>query len=92
MTSKAPVWGPYETVFAELEDSMAEFRGEVIVSETIVRGRRIINSLSTSEYDAVGFTDDEISIMRLTLRSTWLGLKRQRYDMKLPWSPYLRNF
>ena len=38
---------------------MTEFRGVVIRSETIKRGRRIINSLSTSEDNAVDFTDDE---------------------------------
>ena len=49
MTSKAPVWEPSETGFAEQEDAMTDLRGDVIDSETIARGRRIINFLSTSE-------------------------------------------
>ena len=50
---------PSETVFVEQEDAMTEFKGAVISSETIARGRRIINYLSTSEYDAMDFTDDD---------------------------------
>ena len=38
---------------------MTNFRGEVISSETTARGRRLINSLSTGEDDAVDFTDYE---------------------------------
>ena len=38
---------------------MTDFRGEVISSETIARGRRIINSLSISEDHAVDFTDSD---------------------------------
>ena len=38
---------------------MPDFRGEVISSETIAKGRRIMNYLSTSEDDAADFTDDE---------------------------------
>ena len=38
---------------------MSDFRGEFISSETIARGRRIVNSLSTGEDDAVDFRDDE---------------------------------
>ena len=38
---------------------MTHFRGEVIGSETIVRGQRIINSLSSSEDNAVYFTDEK---------------------------------
>ena len=37
---------------------MPDFRGEVIISESIARGRRIINPLSTSEDDKVDFTND----------------------------------
>ena len=37
---------------------MTDFRVEVIISETIIRGQRIVNSLSTSEYHAVDFTYD----------------------------------
>ena len=37
---------------------MTDFRGEVIISEIIARGRRIINSLYNSKYHAVYFTDD----------------------------------
>ena len=38
---------------------MTDFRGEVIRSESIARGRRIINYLSTSEDHAVDFTDED---------------------------------
>ena len=38
---------------------MNDFRWEVINSETIARGNRIINSLSASEDHAVDFTDDD---------------------------------
>ena len=38
---------------------MTEFRGEVIIIKTIARGRRIINSLSTSKDHAVDFTNDK---------------------------------
>ena len=37
---------------------MTDFRGEVISSGNIARGQRIINSVSTGEYDEVYFTDD----------------------------------
>ena len=37
---------------------MTNFRGEVISSETITRGQRIINYLSTGKDDVVYFTDD----------------------------------
>ena len=59
MTSKAPLRELSETNFVEQEDAMTDFSGEVISSETIARGRRIINSLSTIEYDAMDFTDDD---------------------------------
>ena len=91
MTSEAPVRENSETSFAEQEDTMTDFRGEVIISETITRGRRIINTLSTGEDDAEDFTDELLYLMRLTLRSTWLGLERQREDMVLLRSPCPRN-
>ena len=59
MTSEAPVWEPYETSFAEQEDSMTYFRGEVIINETITRGKRMINYFSTREYHAEDSTDDD---------------------------------
>ena len=40
---EALVWEPSETSFADQEDSMTDFRGEVIINEIITRGRRIIN-------------------------------------------------
>ena len=58
MAIEAPVWEPSETSFSEQEDVMTEFRGGVINNETIRRGIRVINSLSTSKYHAVDFTDD----------------------------------
>ena len=42
MTSEAPMWEPSETSFTEQGDKMTNFRGEVISSETIERGQRII--------------------------------------------------
>ena len=48
ITREAPVWDPSETSFAEQEDVITDFRGEVINNETIIRVRRIINSLSAS--------------------------------------------
>ena len=45
------MWEPSETSFAEQEDGMAEIRGEGIISETIGRGERIINTLFTGEDD-----------------------------------------
>ena len=53
---------------------MTDFRGEVINNETITRGRRIINSLSASEYHALDFTEDDNFIRHLTLRLMWLRL------------------
>ena len=37
---------------------MTNFTGDVINNDTITRGQRIINSLSTRKYHAVEFTDD----------------------------------
>ena len=59
---------------------MTEFRVEVISNETITRGQRIINSLSTSEDHAEDFIDDDNFIRRLTLRSMWLRLVHLRED------------
>ena len=59
MTSEALVWEPSDTSFSKKEGAMNDFRVEVNSSETIARGQQIINSLSTSEDDAVNFTDDE---------------------------------
>ena len=59
MSIKAPVWETSNIGFEEQKDAIDDFRGEVISSETIAKGRRIMNYLSTSEDDAVDFTDDE---------------------------------
>ena len=59
MTIKALVWEPSDTSFSEQEDTMTAFRGYVLSSGTIARGRRIINYLSVREDHAVDFTDDE---------------------------------
>ena len=48
---------------------MKYFRGELIGNETIARGQRIINYLSTSEGDAVDFTDDENLFDALTAKT-----------------------
>ena len=59
MTSKVSEWELSETSFADQEDSMTDFRGEVNNRETIARVQRIINYTSIGEEDAVEFTDDE---------------------------------
>ena len=59
MKRKAPVWEPSETGFSEQEDTMNDFRGEVISSDITARGRQIINLHSTSEDDVVYFMDDD---------------------------------
>ena len=59
MTSEVPVWEPYEASFADQEDAITYFRGQVIINETIARGRKIINYLSTGEEESVDFADDE---------------------------------
>ena len=53
------MWEPYETIFAEQEYVINDFRGYVITRETIKRGQRIINSLTTGKEYAVDFIDDE---------------------------------
>ena len=72
MTSKAPLWEPSETIFTEQEDAMTNFRGGVITgvisSETIARGRQIINSLSANKYDTVDCTDDKIFFNALKVK------------------------
>ena len=42
MTINAPVWKPYDTILAEKEDTINDFKGEGISSDTIARGQRII--------------------------------------------------
>ena len=59
MKIEAPLWDPSETIFVEQDYVMTDFRGKVISNDTITRGQRIINSLSTSQDHAVDFTDDE---------------------------------
>ena len=59
MTSEVPVWEPYEASFADQEDAITYFRGQVIINETIARGRKIINYLLTGEEESVDFADDE---------------------------------
>ena len=58
MISKAPVWDPSEISFTYQEDTMTDFRGRVIDNETIIRGQRIINPLSTNKDHAVDFTEE----------------------------------
>ena len=59
MTSEAPVWEPSEVSFEDQEDSMNDFRGEVMRNETITRGWRIIDYLSTGKENVVDFIDDK---------------------------------
>ena len=68
MKREVPGWGPSDTSFAAQEDVMTEFRGGVINNETIRRGIRVINSLSTSKYHAVDFTDDNNFYMALNAK------------------------
>ena len=60
ITSKDSVWEQSGNRFAEQEYAMTDLRGDVIVSETIARGQRIINPLSTRKYHVVDFTDDKM--------------------------------
>ena len=85
MTSKESLWEQYDTSFAEQEYSMTDFSGEVISSKTIARGRRIINSLSTSEYHAVDFTDDDNVYKALNSKVNWakVGASKERYGVTL---------
>ena len=82
MTSEAPVWEPSETSFSEQEDAMTDFRGEVINNETIIRGQRMINHVSTSKDHAVDFTDDgnfykalkaKVNVAKVGLSKVWYG-------------------
>ena len=82
MTSKAPVWEPSETGFAEQEFAMTDFRREVISSGTIARVQRIINSLSTGEDDAVDFTDDKnfFNALNTKFNVAKFGAPKGRHD------------
>ena len=59
ITGEVSVRESSETVFEEQEDEMTDFRGEVISSDSALRRWRITNYLSTSEFHALDFTDDE---------------------------------
>ena len=80
MTSKAPLWEPSETIFTEQEDTMTDFRGGVITSETFARGRQMINSFSASEDDTVDFTDDEnfFNVLKATVNVDRVGESKRR--------------
>ena len=96
ITSEAPVWEPSEAILSEQEDVMTDFRGQVIIHETISRGQRIINSLSSSDEDAVYFTNDnnffsalidKVNVARLGLPKLKHGITSQPLSHKLLISP-----
>ena len=64
---------------------MTNFRGEVISSETIARGRRIINSLSTGEDNALDFTDDNnfFNALNAKVNIARVGASKERHGVTL---------
>ena len=72
---------------------MTEFKGAVISSETIARGRWIINSLSTSEDDVVYFTDDNnfYNLLNAKVNVDRVGESKGRHGVNLE-SLYQRLF
>ena len=73
MTSEVPFCEPSEISFEDQEDAITDFRGQVIINETITRGQRIINYFSTGGEYVVYFTNDENFFNALTIRSMWIG-------------------
>ncbi len=51
---------PFSPDFADQEDTMADFRGDVVDCKRITRGRRLISavSLNCTDVKAIDFTDD----------------------------------
>ena len=91
MKSEAPVWEPSETSFAEQEDSMTDIRGEVIINETITRGKRMINYFSTREYHAEDSTDDDNFYKSLNAMVNVAKVGCLKEDTELPWITCLRS-
>ena len=83
MTSKVSEWELSETSFADQEDAITDFRGGVISSETMERGRRIINSLSTGEDYAVDFKYDEIlfNVLNAKVNMARVGASKGRHGV-----------
>ena len=65
------------------EDAMTDFRGEFIRSESIARGKNIINSLSISEGNAVNFTEEEnvFNEFNAKFNVARVGASKGRYDV-----------
>ena len=83
ITSEAMVWEPCKTGFAEQEDSMTDFRREVISSGPIARVKRLINFLSISKYDTVDFKDDEhfFNVLDSKVNMARVGSSKGRYGV-----------
>ena len=62
---------------------MTEFRGEIIRNETIKRGRRIINYLSTRKDHAVDFTDENnfYKVLNTKVNVAKVGAYKVRYGV-----------
>ena len=79
---------------------MTDFRGKVIIHETITRGRRIINYLSTSDEDVVDFTDstkfydflsDKVNLVRVKVSNRKHGVTSESLSQKWLKSPEVAN-
>ena len=90
-------WEPSEASFAEQEDAMTDFRGQVINYETVARGRRIINSISTScKFHDVDFTDcdnffdalnDKFNVARVEVSKGKHGFNHEKLSKNRMLSP-----
>ena len=62
---------------------MADSGVEVISNETIERGQRIVNSLSTGEEVAVDFRDDEnfFNVLNANVNVDRVGAAKGRHDV-----------
>ena len=83
MTNEALLLEHYEVSFEVQSDAMTGFRGEVIRNETITRGLRVINLLSTGEEDAVDFTDDEnfLYVINAKVNMARIGVSKGKHGV-----------
>ena len=60
LTAEEPCWDPGSLDLGEQEDSMMDFRGQVLIQDTSARGQMVINSVTAStNANAADITDDE---------------------------------
>ena len=60
LTAEEPCWDPGSSDLGKQEDSMMDFRGQVVIRDTAARGQMVINSVTAStNVDAADITDDE---------------------------------